>query len=554
MTPHSRAAFNTVSCIAFIAIACAWMFILTPAYGGSQACDMSWMYPKFTLEPDVELASSTHALYRYEDRMHASHTDSSRVSCVVAVVFVPGTGGGYKQVRSVGSASARARGESSTSSCDLRYYAVHFAEELSIYNAAIMRRQGKSVRRALRAVKGLEFGHELANARVVVVGHSAGAYAALDAIADIHDEFADVTVLALAAPLAWNPVALTRDVCGHLRDIERRWRASGAADIVGLASVAGGARDRQVSSLAMASVDALVAKGNDGDRNDARGTAFAARADALTAVGVSTDHRCAMWCKQLMDAAARGLVDAFPSAMSAAPATSAARARVRAIADALGYVDSGDEAPRRTWVFGLNARAFEVVQERAASGLAAIVAHAFVEPTFGLGCLFAFICTASSPLILRDESHRVESVIASFVVYAASAVPARRALGSARHRERLVLAACGALAQIPSIIAWVQCAFAHVMSAFPNVMDAARASPTPMSPTDAFACAVVSLSMRVTPASYVAPPRAIDRTLGWILAAIAAAPGRVGDIVVPIAVAHAFAAAATASRRRAKRE
>ena len=559
--PSSRAAFATFARIAFVATACAWIFILSPAYGGEQACEMSWMHPKFARVPDVALASSTHALYRYEDAVHdATNASSPAPSCVVAALFVPGTGGGYKQVRSVGSASSsEARRRSTASaSCDVRYYAVHFAEELSIYNARIMRRQGESVRRALRAVKALEFGDELSLSRVVVVGHSAGALAAADAIADIHHEFADVTALALAAPLAWNPVALTRDARAFGMDIERRWRASGAASVVGLVSVAGGVRDRQVSSLAMASVDALVG-GNVYRPHVARGAAFAERADALTAVGVSTDHRCAMWCKQLMTAASRGLLDAFPSPPPQVDtASSAAHARVRALANALGYVESNDARPRRrALMFGLNARAFEVVQERGASALAGVVAHAFIEPTFALGCAFALISTMSSPMILRDENHRVESVVASFVLYATSAFAARRALGPKRQRERVVLAACGALAQIPSLIAWGQCAFAHVVFAFPSIMDAARAAVPPMTAADALACAVVGVSMVVTPASYVAPPRALVRALGWTLAAIAAAPGRVGDIVIPIAVAHgvaAIAASRLAVRCRAKRE
>ena len=116
------------------------------------------------------------------------------------------------------------------------------------------------------------------------------------------------------------------------RRARARWVASGARTRVAAVSVVGGARDRQVSSSAMGDVSDWVLEG----------LAVSANAATASNVGVSTDHRCATWCKQLMDALASGYAKAFPRSKRLTAAE-----RARAFGEALG--EPKQNVPARTF-------------------------------------------------------------------------------------------------------------------------------------------------------------------------------------------------------------
>ena len=500
------AARDVAGVVVLVAVAAAWCVVLSSAYGGENRCDMSYMRPSFVPVTRVALASPAHALHRYRDARERD--DDVDDACVVINVFVPGTGGGHGQARSAASGTLDGDG------CRVEHYALDFAAELSAWNGMLLARQAKSVARALDGLRALE--RARADGRVVagwsVVGHSAGGLAAMDAAASAPRGESGLTIVNLATPSAWNPVSLTLTQRAREADVRRRWRTSDARRSVTLVSVVGGERDRQVSSSAMGFVDDWVEEG----------LGVSASASTASRVGVSADHRCAAWCKQLIVAISRGFAEAFPRSK-----VLTAHQRARAFRDALGDADA-TRAPAPT--FGVPARAYEATQERTPSALAGVVANVLAPRSVMNAFAFALIAHAASPSVLRERV--VESVIASLAVYVASGWIANRAF-DVRGDVRRALTTCMVLAHVPSLIAWTH----HVLRTLPNY--GVRALVPPFGAMDAVALCFAAASTRFGAIARDPSSGATRaRTIAWCLAAAAAAPGNVGLIHLAGAVIH----------------
>jgi len=506
-------------------VAVAWAVVSSPRYGGENRCAMSYMYPSYVDVPEIRLASSAHALTAYRDERDVSSPpgDASSSSCVVVSVFVPGTGGSHRQARSAGSGT---RENDARGGCRVEHYALDFDEELSVYNAALLARQGESVRMALRGLRAArrEDGRDVVG--WVLLGHSAGGIAGMDAAGSDVSANGDVSVVNLAAPVAWNPVSLTFSMWMYERRARARWEASGARTRVAAVSVVGGARDRQVSSSAMGDVDDWVSEG----------LAVSASAATASNVGASTDHRCATWCKQLIDALASGYAKAFPRSKRLTAAE-----RARAFGDALG--EPNERASART--FGVPNRAYEAIQERTPSALAGVIAAALEPTSIPRAVVFTALAHASSPRVLRARP--LESILASLAVYVSTSSIASAARSESARRRLSAL--CAWIALLPSLIAWFHHA-SHTARrrAFGDILH-------PLGVVDAISalCASGTLLARRAPSPSLSlsspPPRLgpIPRTIAWCVAACASAPGNVGLVHVAVAFAHLLSVVPIAS-------
>ena len=515
--------------LVLLLVVVAWAVIASPSFGGENRCDMSYMYPSYADVREIGLASSSHALMRYRDARDVGSTAADASStCVVVSVFVPGTGGSHRQARSAGSGT---RGNVARGGCDVAHYAMDFDEELSAYNAALLARQGESVRMAMRGLRAKRREGETEAAGWVILGHSAGALAGVDAAASDVSAKDDVSVVNLAAPVAWNPVSLTFSMWMYERRARARWVASGARTRVAAVSVVGGARDRQVSSSAMGDVSDWVLEG----------LAVSANAATASNVGVSTDHRCATWCKQLMDALASGYAKAFPRSKRLTAAE-----RARAFGEALG--EPKQNVPART--FGVPNRAYEVTQERSPSALAGVVAAALEPPSLSRAVVFTALAHASSPRVLR--ARLLESIFASLAVYAStSSIASATRSESARRR---LSACCAWFALLPSLIAWFHHAFHTARRrAYGDILH-------PLGVVDALSALCASSTLLARAANRSSPPLArpgpIPRTIAWCVAACATAPGNVGLVHIAVVLTHlssvfpvASASAASAKKR-----
>lgn len=543
-----------VSIALFTLVLVAWIVILSPSYdddddasGGGNRCEMSFMYPRFEALRDVRLASPTHALYAYADARDGRTRRASR--CASVSLFVPGTGGSHKQARSVGSATYELEQSEDKDNvkCRVEHYALDFGSEMSIYNGVLMDRQGTSV---VMAVRGIQKAYAESKTSIrgwTFAAHSAGGLAVMRALSDLAlggDEYIDggmssgsigsagdtigeYTVVALATPAAWNPVSLTFDAKARELKAKRRWKKARGArdgDSGAFISIIGGPRDRQVGTMALGALDAYVSDAN---------RAFVTRADLASNVGVSADHQCALWCKQLVRAVARGVVDSMDGERSASK-------RVDAFRSALGDdgVDSMIERQTAPRIFGVSRRVYETVQERTLGMLAGVGAHGVQSPS-PLRCLvFALVSSSVSPV-----GGFLESFSASVVVYVASIAVADALIASRRFAP---LETTCALAQTPSLIAWAHHAITTATRRRYVVADL-RHVLLPFGIIDALSTFFFAVSLRRSTPPDSKKKKKIDdtdanggfeRVCAFIICAVASAPGNLGFIHVANVVVH----------------
>lgn len=217
--------------------------LLVP-YGANRLandCVMTRMRPSY----EEVLRGEPYALVRYREYGHDDFN-----SCVL---FIPGHGGSFQQVRSLGSQVM------------LDVYAVDIAGDLAAFNGRLLDRQLSFVTKCVERLKN-EY-H-----KVLVVGHSVGGVVARRSPAD--------GVVTLAAPLT-HPFAADPSLVAFFQKKGRR-----------VVSISGGPRDWQVP-------DWLAQRGTHASTRD---------------IGLpSTDHQCALWCNQLVVKLARALEDASRS-------------------------------------------------------------------------------------------------------------------------------------------------------------------------------------------------------------------------------------------------
>ena len=143
---------------------------------------MTRMRPQYA-PTDVGVADGRYALVRYREfGRHRGDGDED-----VAVLFLPGNGGDFRQARSLGHELAFLDGPRSFAT-----YAADFREELSAHDGRLVRRQAAFAARCVAALNAKHAGG------VVVVGHSMGGVAGVLAARNA----STVAVVALAAPLA----------------------------------------------------------------------------------------------------------------------------------------------------------------------------------------------------------------------------------------------------------------------------------------------------------------------------------------------------------------
>ncbi|KJH44710.1 PGAP1-like protein [Dictyocaulus viviparus] len=159
-------------------------------------CDMTYMWRSIYLVP-IDVNSDIafkYGLYRYMEGIVNERTMSIS-SNDIPVLFVPGSGGSAKQVRSIASVMMN-KTEMSSAGFRMHFYAVDFDEEISFISGVMLFRQRHFV------VKAISLLLRLYSHKIVLIGHSFGGtvLSALPAYADF-----DVSklgfVVTLASPL-----------------------------------------------------------------------------------------------------------------------------------------------------------------------------------------------------------------------------------------------------------------------------------------------------------------------------------------------------------------
>jgi pimeloyl-ACP methyl ester carboxylesterase len=300
---------RTVIAAACFAAASLWARFRVGLYSSPESlCSMSYSSPSWERMPasNASLAScdafapasasaapSHYALHRFVDRRREP------AACRAAtggVLFVPGSGGDFRQARSLGGALADVDG-----ACVV-LFAVDFGGEATVYaGGRALSSQQRFVRDALWAVSAA-----IGDAPVVLVGHSLGGVIVRAVAADWaacvpeHGSTGYLQlsgVVTIATPHARPPLPLDRAAARFYSRLNDAWRNAGpesALSHLPLISISGGVSDGLVADVET-NVETLL--GNSGAWTWVSHRPF--------------EHQAGAWCKEVIAPLAFGLHASF---------------------------------------------------------------------------------------------------------------------------------------------------------------------------------------------------------------------------------------------------
>ncbi|XP_058186634.1 uncharacterized protein LOC131303670 isoform X5 [Rhododendron vialii] len=313
----------------------------------SNGCIMTYMYPQYIpVSSPANLSASKYGLYLYhEGWKKIDFSEHLKKLSGVPVLFIPGNGGSYKQVRSLAAESDRAyqggplertfyqqasltvkKGGVEMDatgfhlpnhySSMLDWFAVDLEGEHSAMDGRILEEHTEYVvyaihrildqykdSRGARVKKGAAISGRLPTS-VILVGHSMGGFVARAAI--IHPDLrksAVETVLTLSSPHQSPPVALQPSLGHYYARVNEEWRKGYEVQTsrtgryasdpplsrIVVVSISGGIHDYQVRTK-LESLDGIVPPSH----------GFLISSTAMKNVWLSMEHQVILWCNQLV--------------------------------------------------------------------------------------------------------------------------------------------------------------------------------------------------------------------------------------------------------------
>ncbi|KAL4185775.1 hypothetical protein AMTRI_Chr10g232360 [Amborella trichopoda] len=339
--------------VALVVVLCIWIGLaalyglLKPVPNG---CNMTYMYPTYIpISTPPNVSSEKYGLFLYhEGWKKINFSEHLTKLSGVPVLFIPGNGGSYKQVRSLAAESDRAyqggpleptfyqdaaftpeEGGNDISSrdlenfippnqypCMLDWFAVDLEGEHSAMDGRILEEHTEYVVYAVHRI--LDQYQESHDARskegadnfgslprsVILVGHSMGGFVARAVIVHPHLRKSAVeTIVTLSSPHQSPPVALQPSLGHFFSRVNHAWRkgyeiqtsrsgrwlSDPLLSNVIVVSITGGIRDYQVRSK-LASLDGIIPPSH----------GFMIGTPGMKNVWLSMEHQSILWCNQLV--------------------------------------------------------------------------------------------------------------------------------------------------------------------------------------------------------------------------------------------------------------
>lgn len=263
------------------------------------------------------------------------------------VLFVPGNAGSFRQVRSLASAASRSwyeapgvkrRGaRASDGGAHLDFFTIDFNDDFSAFHGQTLLDQAEYTADCIRYILSLYAHHEdEASGRkrpdplsVIVVGHSMGGVVARAAfLSQNYQPYSISTLITFATPHVVPPVTVDAGVDRVYAAINSYWReaydlanpafvpATKAVPVTSalanfrpmpheelrnlvLVSIAGGLSDVTIASESVSLASLVPSNGSNG---------FTIFTTAIPGVQTPIDHLAILWCQQLMQVVAEGLL------------------------------------------------------------------------------------------------------------------------------------------------------------------------------------------------------------------------------------------------------
>ncbi|CAF1364230.1 unnamed protein product [Adineta ricciae] len=264
----------------------------------SNYCEMTYMfeaptYHRIQMAKDVEIRFRRYGLYSYCEGVRCEAHKRNQFSGS-PVLFIVGNADSYRQVRSLGSVAYRMNEQQ-----QLDYFSIDFNEELSALFGGVLEQQAQFVSHAIQTILSLY----KTSKTVILVGNSIGGLLSRAVFLQPSDRFNPNTVrliITQATPHQAPVIHSDRYVIDFYSRVNQYWKNewNNSLQHVVLVSLAGGDRDHLVRSD-LCSLDGLTDESRSID----------VLTSAVPHVWTSTDHRCIVWCRQLVLRTTRALLE-----------------------------------------------------------------------------------------------------------------------------------------------------------------------------------------------------------------------------------------------------
>lgn len=268
----------------------------------SNGCEMTYMYenPQYHKVPLSSKVSSKYPRYNLYVYGEGYYADSLRRLNMhgIPVLFIHGNAGSYKQVRSLASVALR---KAENMAFHFNYFSVDLNEEFSGMMGGTLQQQTEYVHYCIKKILSLYKKARNPPSSVVLVGHSMGGVIAralfsLPQFAAHHVHL----IITQATPHQQPVVSLDEYLVNFYKKVNHYWAENSDTVLanVTIVSTGGGERDYQVPTWSTS----LSNIANDD-------VSISAATTAVPFAWVSTDHLCAVWCRQIVLITNRALFD-----------------------------------------------------------------------------------------------------------------------------------------------------------------------------------------------------------------------------------------------------
>lgn len=256
-------------------------------------------YLEIPLSKAIKEKFPRYGLYVYGEGPYARQVEKLNLQGI-PVLFIPGNSGSHKQARSLGSVSLR-RAMDKRTHFFFNYFTVDFNEDLSALYGGVLQDETEFVHTCIKKILRLYKNAENKPSTVILVGHSMGGMIAraLFTLPDFDHTLVN-TIITQSTPHQIPVLSVDSYMSSFYRNVNNYWREFGATNLshVTVVSTGGGHRDYQVRN-SLSSLKGII--------DPARG--ISSSTISMPKAWVSTDHLCAVWCKEVVMATVRAIFD-----------------------------------------------------------------------------------------------------------------------------------------------------------------------------------------------------------------------------------------------------
>ncbi|XP_071492488.1 GPI inositol-deacylase-like [Diadema antillarum] len=270
----------------------------------SNRCAMSYMWetPEYIPVPRVNQTVQDkypqYALTLYGEGKYAKEIKNMKLTGV-PVLFIPGNAGSHKQVRSLSSIALR---KSAKYNFHFNYFSVDLNEELNGMYGGVLEGQTEYVQACVERILELYSGRKNPPKQLVIIGHSKGGLVAKALFSRPNFDASQVnSLITMGTPHAAPVIKADAYIDQFTARVDKYWAEnieSPAMRDLTVVSIGGSYRDNMVRS-GLTSINGMVPP----DRG------LSVVVGSVPRVWLSTDHRCIVWCKELVLATDRALFD-----------------------------------------------------------------------------------------------------------------------------------------------------------------------------------------------------------------------------------------------------